>query len=101
MQAIIQAGSKQLRVVKGEKVAIDQITGDVGSEVSFEPLMVLGDSVKVGKPTVAGAKVTAKITKHFRDEKIIVGKYKRRKGFHKRQGHRQYLTEIEITAING
>lgn len=100
MQAVIRAEGHQFTVKQGDKVRLNRITQDVGSEISFPVLMTLGDSPKVGTPIVAGATVSAKILRHLRDDKVIIGKYRRRKGYHKKQGHRQDLTEVEITAVS-
>lgn len=99
MQAVITAEGHQFTVKKGDKVRLNRISQDVGSEVKFDVLMTLGDAPKVGTPLVAGAKVTAKILRHMRDDKVITGKYRKRKGYHKKQGHRQDQTEVEIATV--
>lgn len=99
MQAIIKAGGKQYTVSKGQKFFVNRLAENIGDEIVFEPLMILGDTIKVGQPHVAGAKVIAKVTEHKKDKKVVVFKYKRRKGYHKKQGHRQYITQLEIQDI--
>lgn len=99
MEAIIQTGGKQHLVKKGDKVSVDRLDSELGSEMNLNVLMLVGDSKKIGQPFVEGATVKAKVCRHYRDEKIIVAKYKRRKGYHKNNGHRQEKTELEILDI--
>ncbi len=100
MQAVIQTGGKQYLVKQGDKLLVEKLEGEPGAEVVFgEILLVTGDTPQVGTPHVKGMKVTAKIVRQEKADKIIVYKYKRRKGYHKTQGHRQNLTRIEITAL--
>lgn len=101
MYAVIKTGGKQYRVSQGDRLRIEKLPGDVGSELAFdEVLMVGGDKVAVGKPTVDGATVQAKILAQDRAKKVIVFKYKRRKGYRRKNGHRQPYTEIEITGVS-
>ncbi len=101
MYAIISAGNKQYRVSQGETIFIDKVNQEDGSILSFDALMVAdGDNIKVGNPTVAGAKVEAKIVAQVKGEKIKIYKYKSKKNYHRRAGHRQPYTKVEITAIN-
>lgn len=101
MYAVIKTGGKQYRVVSGEKLKIESIAADVGSEITLaEVLMVAdGDNVSVGAPLIATAKVTATVLSHGRGEKIRIFKMRRRKHYRKTQGHRQNYTEIQIQAI--
>ena len=103
MYAIIRTGGKQHRVAAGERLKVDKLAGDVGSELTIDDVLLVGGEgdVKIGKPNLDGASVTAKIVWQGRDKKIRVFKKLRRKGFHKTIGHRQDLTEIEITGITG
>ena len=102
MQAVIQSGAKQYNVAKGDRLLLDKMPGEPGSKVTFDQVLLIhGDSTKIGTPLVAGAKVEGKILAQKKAKKIIVFKYKRRKGYHKKQGHRQQLTEVEITGISG
>ncbi len=101
MYAIISAGNKQYRVSQGETIFIDKVNQEDGSILSFDALMIAdGDNIKVGNPTVAGAKVEAKIVAQVKGEKIKIYKYKSKKNYHRRAGHRQPYTKVEITAIN-
>ena len=100
MQAIIQTGGKQYIVSKGDKILVEKLGGDAGAEVKFDKVLMLkGDEVKIGAPTVAGAVVAGKILAQEKAKKVIAFKYKRRKGYHKTKGHRQELTRVEITEI--
>ena len=99
MQAVIETGSKQYIVTKGQKLDVEKLEAEVGSNVDFEVLSILGDEVKIGQPKVAGAKVVAKVLGQSKGDKIVVSTYKRRKGYHLKQGHRQLLTKIEVTEI--
>jgi large subunit ribosomal protein L21 len=102
MYAVVRTGGKQYRVSKGDQLKIEKITGDVGDEVRFEDVLMIGgiDDVKVGKPVVSGASVSARIVEQDRSKKVVVFKYKRRKGYRKKQGHRQAYTRVEITGID-
>jgi large subunit ribosomal protein L21 len=101
MYAVIKTGGKQYRVSEGDTLRVEKLDGDVGSKVEFdEVLMIGGDKVAVGKPTVAGAKVSAEIVAQDKAKKIIVFKMKRRKNYRRKQGHRQPYTELRITGIS-
>ncbi len=101
MYAVIKTGGKQYRVSEGDTLRVEKLDGDVGAKVEFdEVLMIGGDKVAVGKPTVAGAKVEAEIVAQDRAKKIIVFKMKRRKNYRRKQGHRQPYTELRITGIS-
>ena len=101
MYAVIKTGGKQYRVVAGEKLKVEQIPADIGQEIVLDQVLMLGgESVVLGSPLVAGAKVTAKVISHGRGEKVRIFKLRRRKHYQKHQGHRQNYTEIEISAIN-
>ena len=100
MYAVIKTGGKQYRVAKGDKIFVEKLEGNVGDAVSFDQvLFVGGESMKLGKPTVAGAKVDAKILEHGRGEKVIIFKFRRRKNYVRRNGHRQNYTAVKIAAI--
>lgn len=100
--AVIRSGGKQYRVAEGESVKVDKLAGNAGDKVEFgEVLLVGGDSAKVGKPTVAGAKVSGEIVEQGRGEKLVVFKFRRRKRHRKKAGHRQAFTEVKITSITG
>jgi large subunit ribosomal protein L21 len=100
MFAVIQTGGKQYRVAMGDSLRVEKLPGDVGGAVTFDKvLLVGGESTKVGTPHVAGAKVSATIVAQDRDKKIIVFKFRRRKNYRRKNGHRQPFTELKITAI--
>lgn len=100
MYAVIKTGGKQYRVSEGDRIRVEKLDGDVGSELTFDDVLMLGgDKVAVGCPTVSGAIVKAKILAQDRAKKIIVFKYKRRKGYRRKNGHRQPYTELEITGV--
>ena len=101
MYAIISAGNKQYRVSVGDTIYIDKVNQEDGSAISFDVLMVENNGeIKVGNPTVADAKVEGKVVAQVKGEKILIYKYKSKKNYHRRQGHRQPYTKVEITAIN-
>ena len=101
MYAIIRTGGKQYRVSEGDVLNVEKLNVEEGQEVVFdEVLTVVNDGdVKVGAPTVAGAKVTAKVAKQGKADKIFVFKYRAKYNYRKRQGHRQPFTQVEITSI--
>src|SRR5262249_6254813 len=104
MYAVIQTGGKQYRVAEGETVRVEKLAGDPGQTVTFTDVLMVAsgannEEVKLGKPLVGGAKVTAQIVEQDRARKIIVFKYKRRKNYRKRSGHRQPFTALKITSI--
>lgn len=103
MYAVIVAGGKQHRVEEGETLRIEKIETATGESVDFDSVLLVanGDDVKVGAPTVKGAKVTAEVVAHGRGEKVKIIKFRRRKHSMKQQGHRQWYTEIKITGIKG
>ena len=101
MYAIIQTGGKQYRVSEGDVVSIEKLTAAEGEEVVFDQVLtVVSDSdIKIGKPVVEGAKVTAKVVEHGKGKKILVFKYKAKSNYRKRLGHRQPYTKVEISKI--
>lgn len=101
MYAIIETGGKQVKVEEGQEIYVEKISADPDEVVTFEKvLFVGGDAVKVGAPYVDGATVTAKVEKQGRQKKVTVFKYKRRKNYHRKQGHRQPYTKVVIEKIN-
>ncbi len=100
MYAIIATGGKQYRVSEGDVIYIEKVDAQVDSTVSFDALLVgeNGD-VKIGTPVVEGVKVEGKVVSQIRGEKIIVFKYKSKKNYRRKQGHRQPYTKVEITKI--
>jgi large subunit ribosomal protein L21 len=103
MYAVIKTGGKQYRVIAGEKLKIEQIPADIGSEIVLDQVLMIGngETVSVGTPMVAGAAVKATVVSHGRGEKVHIFKMRRRKHYQKRQGHRQNFTEIRIDGITG
>ena len=102
MFAVIKTGGKQHKVVKNSLIKVEKIEGDLGSKIELNHVLMLGESAKVsyvGTPTVEGARVTAEITKQFKDDKVIVFKKKRRQNYRRKNGHRQQLTELKILDI--
>ncbi|WP_010098996.1 50S ribosomal protein L21 [Ornithinibacillus scapharcae] len=101
MYAIIETGGKQVKVEEGQVVYVEKVTADVNETVTFDKvLFVGGENVKVGSPYVEGATVTAKVEKHGRQKKVTVFKFKAKKNYHKKQGHRQPYTKLVIEKIN-
>ena len=102
MYAVVKTGGKQYRVVAGDKLKVEQIPADVGAEVILDQVLMVGEgeSVRLGKPTLAGASVKATVVSHGRGEKVKIFKMRRRKHYQKHQGHRQGYTELKIDAID-
>ncbi len=103
MYAVIKTGGKQYRVSPGDTISVEKLAGNIGDKVNIdEVLMIGGDKEpKIGSPTIKGAKVSGVITDQRRGKKINILKYKRRKGYKKKQGHRQHYTQIKIDEIKG
>ncbi len=100
MFAVVETGGKQYKVSKGDVIDVEKLDGEVGAKMELEVLLTGdGKSTNIGIPLVEDGKVTAKILKQGRGPKIVIMKHKKRKGYRKKQGHRQSLTTIEITAI--
>jgi len=101
MYAIVEIAGQQFKVAKDQKVYVHRLQNEEGAKVSFDKVLLLnnGGTVTVGAPAIEGAEVTAKILGHLKGDKVIVFKKKRRKGFRKKNGHRQFLTEIQIEGI--
>ena len=101
MYAIIATGGKQYRVSQGDVIYIEKLNNEIDSTVTFDVLMIGSDEgIKVGDQ-LAGAKVEGKILAQVKGEKIIIGKYKSKKNYDRKTGHRQQYTKVEITAVNG
>ncbi|HEU4565490.1 MAG TPA: 50S ribosomal protein L21 [Gemmatimonadaceae bacterium] len=99
--AIIRTGGKQFRVAPGQTIRIPSLVGEPGASIEFNEVLLgsTGSDVRVGVPTLSGAKVSGEIVKHGRGEKIVVFKFKRRKNYARKQGHRQGFTEVRINDI--
>ena len=103
MYAVIKTGGKQYRVSEGDTIDVEKLDAEVGSEATFDEVVLVSDgkAVQVGEPTVAGAKVTAKVLEQRRAPKVLAFKFKRRKGYHRAIGHRRELTRLSIQKITG
>jgi large subunit ribosomal protein L21 len=101
MHAVIKTGGKQYRVVTGEKLKIEQIPADVGTEITLDQILMVGEgeSVQIGTPFLTGASVKATVLSQGRHDKVMIFKMRRRKHYQKHQGHRQNYTEIRIDTI--
>ncbi len=101
MYAIVEIAGRQFKVEKGRQLYVYRLQGDEGSSLSFDKVLLTDNDgqVKVGTPVVEGAVVNATILKHLKDDKVIVFKKRRRKGYQVKNGHRQYLTQIQIDEI--
>ena len=101
MFAIINVLGDQIKVIENEKYYVPRLQENVDAEVTFDSVLMVGDSknVKIGTPEVKGAKVTAKVLEHIKDDKVIVFKKKIRKSYKKKAGHRQQYTKIEVLKI--
>ncbi|WP_375325662.1 50S ribosomal protein L21 [Flagellimonas sp. GZD32] len=101
MYAIVEMAGQQFKVAKDQKVYVHRLQEDEGKKVTFDKVLLLedGGNVTIGAPVIEGAAVEAKVVKHLKGDKVIVFKKKRRKGYQKKNGHRQYLTEIVVEGI--
>ena len=101
MYAVIKTGGKQYRVSAGDKLKIEKLDAEIGSEVTFDQVLMVGEGadIKVGAPMLAGASVKATVLNQARGEKIHIFKMRRRKHYRKSQGHRQHFTEVQVSAI--
>jgi large subunit ribosomal protein L21 len=101
MYAVIKTGGKQYRVSEGDRLRVEKLPGEVGEKVVFDKVLMLGgdESPKIGAPTVEGAEVEAEIQAQDRAKKVVVFKFKHRKKYRKKQGHRQPYTAVRITKI--
>ena len=102
MYAVIKTGGKQYRVSEGQTIRVEKLNADEGASVDLDQVLMVssGDDVKLGAPFLNGSKVTATVTAHGRGDKVTIIKFRRRKHHMKRQGHRQYYTELQITGIS-
>ena len=101
MYAIVEIAGQQFKVAKDQKVFVHRLDAKAGSKVTFDNVLMLanGEKITLGAPAITGASVEAKVVKHLKDDKVIVFKKKRRKGYRVKNGHRQYLSEIVIEGI--
>lgn len=102
MYAVFQTGGKQYRASKGDVIRVEKIDADEGAIVNIDRVLMVtdGDDVKLGAPLIEGGRVSAKVRSQGRAAKIRIVKHRRRKHYHKEQGHRQYYTELQITDIS-
>ena len=102
MHAIIETGGKQFKVKQGDIILVEKLGADAGENYTFDKVLgiVDGDSTVAGKPLVKGASVTASVLGDGKAKKVIIYKYKAKKGYHKKRGHRQPFTRVQIDAIN-
>jgi large subunit ribosomal protein L21 len=101
MYAVIESGGKQYRVEEGTSLLVDRIDAKEGDKVSLRPVMFRDGEVLVGEKELAGVKVEAKVAEHLRGPKVKVFKYKAKKGYRRRAGHRSELTKLEVTTLKG
>jgi large subunit ribosomal protein L21 len=101
MYAIVEIAGQQFKVQKDQKIFVHRLSADAGSKVEFDRVLLVdnGGKVNIGAPAIAGAKVTAQVNDHVKGDKVIVFRKKRRKGYEKKNGHRQSFTQITITDI--
>lgn len=101
MYAVIRTGGKQYRVAEGDTLKVEKIAAETGASLELDQVLMVadGEDIKVGKPYLNGGKVTATVKSHGRGKKVKIIKFRRRKHHLKRQGHRQWFTELEITGI--
>jgi large subunit ribosomal protein L21 len=102
MYAVVHTGGKQYKVEKGETLRIEKIPGEVGSAVSFDKVLMVadGEEIRIGQPVLENARVLASIVEQDKAKKVLVFKYKRRKRYRRKQGHRQPYTAIRIDGID-
>lgn len=102
MYAVLKCGGKQIKVSKGDTVLVEKLAGETGEKVTLDNVLLLADGEKltVGTPVVEGATVTASIVEQIRDKKVIIFKKKRRQGYKRKKGHRQYLTVLKVEEIS-
>lgn len=101
MYAIVEAGGKQFKVSEGDTIVVEKVDANVGDVVTLDKVLFVQSDAgsKVGMPTVSGASVSAKVVEHGKEKKIVVFKYKAKKNYHKKQGHRQPFTKLTIESI--
>ena len=100
MYAVIVSGGKQYKVSEGDVIRVEKLEVEDGAKVSFDQVLLINDgSLKIGTPTVQGAKVSGTVLQNGKAKKVIVYRYKRKSGYHKKNGHRQLFTEVKIDKI--
>ena len=100
MYAIVRAGGRQEKVSVGDVLIIDKVSGEAGDSIDLTPLLLVdGDSVTTDAGALSGTAVTAEVVEHGKGPKIVIHKFRNKTGYRKRQGHRQHLTQVKVTAI--
>jgi len=101
MYAVIETGGKQYRVAKGDELRVEKLPARVGDTISFDRVLLTsdGETVRVGRPYIENTKVLGRVARHDKDKKVVVFKYKRRKGYRRKNGHRQPFTLVKIEDI--
>ncbi len=101
MFAVIETGGKQYRVAEGETVYVEKLEGAVGDSVNFDQVLMVGsgEDVTIGNPALGSASVSGEIVEHGKDKRLIVFKFKRRKDYKRKNGHRQHFTAVKITSV--
>ena len=99
MYAIIKTGGKQYKVAEGDVIDVEKLDAEIGDTVEFDTLMLSGEATVVDPEILAEKKVSAEVVDQFRGDKVLVFKLKKRKRYHRTQGHRQYLTKVKITSL--
>lgn len=102
MYAVVEIAGQQFKVAKADKIFVPKLESEVGAKIKFEKVLLIGDEkqTQLGTPYVTGAAIEAKVLGHLKDDKVVVFKKKKRKGFKVRRGHRQQYTQIEITKVS-
>lgn len=102
MYAVVEIAGQQFKVSKDDKIFVPKLDSEIGKKVKFEKVLLLGDEkqTKIGTPYVSGSSIEAKVLEHIKDDKVVVFKKKKRKGYRVRRGHRQPYTKIEITRLS-
>ena len=102
MYAVIETGGKQYKVSEGDVIYVEKLDVEAGADIAFDKVLLIGEGsdVKVGAPVVDGVSVAGKVIKNDKAKKVVVYKYKPKKGYHKKQGHRQPYTKVKIEKIN-
>src|SRR5690625_2209722 len=101
MYAIIETGGKQIKVTEGQEIQVEKVFGETNDTITFDKVLFIGgESVKVGEPFLEGSTVTAKINKQSRKKKLTLFKYKHKKNYSRKQGHRQPFTKLTTDSIN-
>ena len=103
MYAILETGGKQYRVAEGDVIKVEKLPGDAGDQIQFDKVLLIsdGNEVKVGTPYIEGAKIAGEIVETGKGKKVIVFKFKSKKDYRRKQGHRQPFTAVEITSLTG